>query len=192
MDFVGAFGFLSYLIFAITIAVAIGLFFYGRTLVTQKEDMDSDLAQARKDIDPATADSFIRLNNRLTAGKTLLSNHIAMSNFFLALETTLPSTVHFSSLRVTHSDDKTIVISGSGTAKTFNALAAAAESFAEDGKIKNAIFSQMTISKDNSVTFSLSANLDPHLVVFSALPPVATTTAREANASTTASTTPDL
>ena len=52
-------------------------------------------------------------------------------------------------------------------AKNFNALAFASSEFARDGNIKDAIFSRLVVNKDNSVSFSLTASVDPKLVAFS-------------------------
>ena len=58
-------------------------------------------------------------------------------------------------------------LAGSGTAKSFNALAVISTTFATDNRIKEAIFSNIVVNKDNSVSFALSASLDPKLVAFS-------------------------
>lgn len=51
-------------------------------------------------------------------------------------------------------------------ARSFNALAAASNAFATDGRIKDAIFSNISVNKDSTVSFSLSAMLDPKLIIF--------------------------
>jgi Tfp pilus assembly protein PilN len=55
-------------------------------------------------------------------------------------------------------------IEGTGTAKSFNALAAASTALASDGRIKDVIFSAITVNKDATVSFSVSATLDPKIV----------------------------
>ena len=182
VDFIGAFGFLSYLILVCVIALAVGIFFYGRLLTATRLAKDAELAQKEAAIDTTTAENFVRLHDRLSSGKALLTNHTAFSGFFAALEAILPSTVRFSTLHLSFGDAGAVTLEGSGVAKSFNALAAASASFAADGRIKNAIFSHLAINKDNSVSFALAATLDQKLVTFS--PPL--------SASTTASTTPSL
>ena len=56
---------------------------------------------------------------------------------------------------------------GTGVAKSFNALAAASAAFAADGRIKDAIFSNININRDSSVSFALAATLDPKIIAFS-------------------------
>lgn len=179
-DFTGAFGFLAYTILGIVLALSISLFFYGRILSATLASKDAQLAQAEAAIDPATVESFVQLRDRLNAGTTLLTNHTAFSNFFTLLDTVLPTPSRFNSLHLTATDAKQITLQGAGVAKNFNALAAASNAFASDGRIKDAIFSNIVINKDNSVSFALAASLDPSVVAF-APPSVSTSTAGSAS-----------
>ncbi|MHB8660522.1 MAG: hypothetical protein ACYC75_01075 [Minisyncoccota bacterium] len=174
-DFTGAFGFLAYTILAIVFALAVGLFFYSRILDSEQTSKDAQLAKAEAAIDPTTVESFVQLRNRLDAGTTLLTNHVAFTNFFSVLEAILPTTVRFSALHLSIGTSaaspsiaagRDIKLEGTGIARNFNALAATSNAFAVDGRIKDAIFSNFTVNKDNSVSFSLSASIDPALVAF--------------------------
>ncbi len=169
-DFTGAFGFLAYAILGIIFALAVGVFFYGRILNATKASKDAQLVKAEAAIDPATVRGFVQLRNRLSSGAKLLDDHIAFSNFFARIETLLPTPTRFNSMRLTVAGANTgtgkIGLQGAGVAKSFNALAAASGAFAAEGRIKDAIFSNIIVNKDNSVSFALSASLDPTLVAF--------------------------
>ncbi len=162
----GAFGFFGYGILLLVFVMAIGVFVYGRILAVEQASKDKALADAVATIDAKTAEGFIRLHDRLVLGQSLLNQHVAFSGFFAALDTILPATVRFTSLHLTLNADGTVKVEGSGTAKSFNALAAASSAFATDGRIKDAIFSSIKVNKDNSVTFLLAATLDPKLITF--------------------------
>lgn len=166
MDFAGAYSFFAYFLFVVVLALGIGAFLYNNVLVAQKLEKDKQLVQAEAEIDSTLAQSFIRLHDRLDSGQKLLDKHVAFSNFFTTLGQLLPATVRFNSLNVVYSDTGVVSLDGSGVAKSFNALAAASASFAADGNIKDAIFSKITVGRDNSVTFSLSATLDQKLTEF--------------------------
>jgi hypothetical protein len=171
-DFTGAFGFFAYGVFVVVMALAIGVFAYDRILATQLSGKDAALKAAQDKINPATVESFVQLRDRLSFGTTLLANHVALSSFFATVGADLPTTVRFSSLHLSVDDAKKITLDGVGTAATFNALADLSTQFSVRGHIKDAIFSNITInSKDNSVSFSLSATIDPSTVVFSASAP---------------------
>ena len=164
-----AFDIFAYFILGIVFVLAIGVFLYGMELSSSKKSKDAELASAESTINQTTVENFVRLRDRLASGETLLENHIAFSGFFTVLGTLVPTTVRFSSIHLLLNDkDGTVDLEGSGVAKSFNALAVASSAFAKDGRIKNAIFSNIAINpKDNSVSFALAATLDPKLVAFS-------------------------
>jgi len=167
-DLTNAFNFVSYIVFCIVLALALGVFFYGRILSARQSSKDAELAQAEAAIDPATAEGFVRLRDRLASGATLLANHTAFSGFFTSLGTLMPTTVRFTSLHLSFDNKGAVKLDGAGVAKSFNALAAASAAFARGGRMKDAIFSNIIVNaSNNSVSFILSATLDPKLIAFS-------------------------
>lgn len=166
-DFTGAFGFLMYGVFGIVFLMALGVFFYGRLLAAEQKSKDEELARAAANIDRATIEEFVRLNNRLKQSGALLAKHSAFSNFFDSLQTILPASVRFTTLHLFFDSYGAPRVEGAGIAKNFNALAAASAAFAADGRVKDAIFSKLSVNKDNAtVSFGLSAALDPELAAF--------------------------
>lgn len=166
-DLGSAFGYLAYGVLGIVFLIAIGVFFYGRILDANKATKDAALAKAEAAIDPATIGSFVQLRDRLNSGQTLLNNHVAASGFFSVLQSILPATVRFTSLHIAIDTGGATKVEGSGVSKSFNALSVASGKFASDGRIKDVIFSKMSINKDSSVSFGFSATLDPKLILFS-------------------------
>jgi len=163
----GAFGFFSYAVLGIVFLLALGILFYGRILAADKSSKDKALFAAEKAIDAKTIENFVRLRNRLTSSETLLGGHVAFSTFFSSLEKILPATVRFTTLRLSLDSAGVSKMEGTGVAKSFNALAAASAAFAADGRIKDAIFSNININRDSSVSFALAATLDPKIIAFS-------------------------
>ena len=167
-DLSSAFGFFAYGILGGVFVLAIGVFFYGRILVNTQSAKNAELKEAEAKIELATVENFVRLRNRLEFGATLFANHSAFSSFFTLLETLIPSTVRFVSLHLALHDTTGVKLDGSGVAKSFNALAVASAAFATDGRIKDAVFSNIVVnSRDNSVSFALTATLDPKSIAFS-------------------------
>ncbi len=166
-DLTGAFGFLAYAILGVVFLLALGVFFYGRILAADKASKDEKISAAVATIDLKTVENFVRLRDRLTSGEALLAGHTAFSGFFSSLEKILPTTVRFTELHLSLDVAGAPKVEGSGVAKSFNALAAASTAFAADGRIKDAIFSNITINKDSSVSFALTATLDPEIIAFS-------------------------
>lgn len=166
IDFMGVSFFIIYFIFFIVVSMSFGIFFYGKSLSREKISSDNILSQAEKTIDSKTIDSFSRLHNRLVVSKKLLNTHLAFSNFFTLLANDIPSTVRFKTLRLSFDKDNIPKVDGEGIAKNLNALAAVSSSLSKDGKIKDIIVSNITIAKDSSVAFTLTANLDPKSILF--------------------------
>jgi len=167
-DLTGAFDLVAYLILGIVFILALGVFFYGRVLASSQVAKDTELAKAEEGIDPMTVQNFVRLRDRLANGQELLSNHVAVSKFFALLETLVPTTVRMETLHLAIIDAGVVKLEGKGIAKSFNALAAASTKFSQDGQIKDAIFSNIIVDrKDSSVSFNLSASVDPKVVTFS-------------------------
>lgn len=170
-DFGSAFGYLAYGVLGIVFLLALGIFLYGRVLDANKATKDKALLTAEAGIDPATISSFVQLRDRLNSGQALLNNHIAVSGFFGALEKILPSTVRFTALHIiVDTAGGATKVEGTGVSKSFNALSVASGAFAKDGRIKDAIFSKMSINKDSSVSFGFSATLDPKLLIYTPTP----------------------
>jgi hypothetical protein len=166
VDLVGVFGFFMYAILGIVFLMALGVFSYGQILSAEQSRKDGELVAAEANIDQTTIEDFVRLSNRLKQGRTLLSKHVALSNFFNLIQTILPTNVRFSTLHVSFDSRGAPKVDGAGIAKNFNALAAASTAFAADNRVKDAIFSKLSVNKDSTVSFELSATLDPKLIVF--------------------------
>lgn len=181
---------LSYLILGVSLLAAAGIFGYQYFLTGVAQQKAQAVKAAQNAIDQATVTSFIRLRDRFTAAQQVLSNHVVLSQFFTDLENLTLQGVRFTNLTLTVADDRTAVIALSGTAKSFNTLAAQSQSFATDTRIKRAIFSGITVNgKDNSVSFNVSASLDPSLIRV-APPGAARATGTGTVSTSTASTTP--
>lgn len=186
-DLTGAFGFFAYAVLGIVLLLSVMLLFYGRILDSTRAAKDAELARAEATIDTATVDSFVRLRDRLSSGKTLLASHTAFSGFFTVLDTLVPVNVRFTSLHLTIDSKGRVVLEAAGEARSFNALAATSNAFATDGRIKNAIFSNIAVSqKDSSVSFALSATLDQKVVTFTPSPAVTSAPALPAEPVTSA------
>ncbi|MDP2650391.1 MAG: hypothetical protein Q8P16_02390 [bacterium] len=186
-DFTNAFGFAMYAIVAVAFILALGVFVYGRMLASTQATKDAKLANAVNEIDSTTVENFVRLRDRLSEGQKLLNEHAAFTNFFSLLEKVLPASVRFESIHLSFGVDGVPKLEGSGVAKSFNSLAFASTAFAQDGHIKGAIFSNISINKDSSVSFELLATLDPKVITFSPSAP-----APSAGSGQAASTTPPL
>ena len=167
-DFAGAFSLFSYLVLAVVFVSAVGVFSYGRILTATQTSREAALIKATATIDADTIEDFVRLQDRLNSSQALLKSHVAFSNFFSSLQTLLPASVRFTALHISTSASGVTKVEGSGVAKSFNALTAASMAFTTESHIKDVIFSKISITRENTISFGFSATLDPRLTAFSA------------------------
>jgi hypothetical protein len=166
-DFSGAFVFVSAALFFAALAGSVGVFLYARYLAGEEVAKDQELAAAQAQIDQGTIASLVALQQQLVEGKQLLDQHVAFSQFLEEIGTLTPTTVSFQSLSMLLAADHSATVAISGTAASFNALAALSASLATNLAIKDAIFSGISVGK-GGVGFTLSANIDPSLIVMPA------------------------
>jgi len=176
----------SIAILAVAILAAGGTFAYEKYLQSVTTADAAKLATAEANIDPNTVEGFVRLRNRLTAAGGLLDDHIALSQFLTTLEGATLSTVSFDGLNVQVADDRSAKVTMTGTAKSFNSLAAQSAAFANVPTIKRALFSNFDVDKAGLVSFSVAFDLDAKTVIGN---PAADAPPAPAMASTTATTT---
>lgn len=148
----------------ISVVLAAGVFGYELYLKNARDQKSVALSEAQKAVNIDTIEDFIRLKNRLNTVETLLNQHIGLSEFFDTLEARTLQTVRFSGLTVTVEDDRSAEIKMEGVARSFNALAAQSSAIAAEKRIKRAIFSDISVEKNGTVSFALTATLDPRLI----------------------------
>ncbi|MCI0597792.1 hypothetical protein L0Y34_01845 [Candidatus Parcubacteria bacterium] len=142
-----------------------GTFAYERYLTGVRDAKAIEVQQAEERISATSVEEFIRTRDRFSAAKMLLENHVATSQFFTLLEELTLENVRFNSLSFVLVEDGSAEIQMDGVARTFNALAAQSSLFAEEKRVKRAIFSDITVNQDNdTVVFALEADISPDLL----------------------------
>lgn len=152
-------------VFGLALLAAAGTYAYDRYLSHALSVKAEELAVAQRQVDEDQVEEFVRLRDRLTYGRDLLDNHIALSQVFDVLEAQTLVSVRFASLDLTVADDHTAQIEIEGTARNFNALAAQSNAFASEKGIRRAIFSGIVVNANNTVNFRLTADLDSRLLI---------------------------
>ncbi|OGG82115.1 hypothetical protein A3H77_01795 [Candidatus Kaiserbacteria bacterium RIFCSPLOWO2_02_FULL_56_11] len=164
-DFGGAFAFIGYGAFALALLMAAGIFAYEWYLESVEGGARKELQEAQSAIDAATVESFVRLNDRLIEGKRIIERHPMTSAVFDLVEKLTPASVRLASLSLSFTDARIGIVSAKGTASSFNALAALSAALGRDGRIKDAVFSDISVEQ-GGVSFTLSAATDLALTAF--------------------------
>lgn len=151
----------------------------------------AQVAATEAAIDTESVEEFIRTRDRFVAAQDLLDRHVRSSDFFTLLDTVTLQTVRFSALSFAVAEDRSATIKMTGTARSFNALAAQSSLLAQEKYIKRAIFANITVNENGTVSFSLDADVDADLITESVAEAVPVNTSLPLEAPTTlASTTP--
>lgn len=178
----------------LSIAGAGAVFGYQYYLGNVRDSKKAEVEAVRQSINSQVVEDFIRTRDRFTSAQDLLNSHVAVSQFFDLLESLTLQSVRFDGLSFRLAEDRSAEIEMDGTARSFNALAAESSAFASEKRIKRAIFSGIAVDPaTRNVSFTLSAALEPSLLVISPASAPAPLAAPAPSASTTparATTTP--
>ncbi len=169
VDIGGAFSFIALSILAIAVLGAGGIFGYQKYLESVKASGDATVVADQQKIDAATIGEFVHLEQRIDTAKQLLAGHLAPSALLDLFGDLTPASVRFSSFKFSASETAgAYKVTAAGTGASFNALAVASASFSASPKLKNPIFSSLTLNKDGSIGFSLTADVPTDLVAATA------------------------
>lgn len=159
------------IVLGVSVVSSVGVFGFEQYLKSVRDAKAEEVRMAQESLSTDTVEEFIRTRNRFIAAGSLLESHTATTGFFELLETLTLENVRFSTLSFEIGEDGSAKIAMDGTARTFNALAAQSSAFAGEKRIKRAIFSEIALNTQNdTVTFTLTAELDPKLLAFSNRP----------------------
>lgn len=160
--------FLMFSLFALGLSVAgaLGVFGYGEYLKSVDAKKSEALSQARLAVSADAVEGFVRSRDRFEAAGGILDSHVAISNFFDLLESITLVNVRYSGFSFTTLEDGTAEIALSGTARSFNALAAQSGVFSKEKDIRRAIFSGIDVDEKGTVSFVVNAVVDADLLKF--------------------------
>ncbi len=162
VDFVS---FIAKLIFAISIILAIAAVGYKFYLGYSIKAMGEELETLRAEISAGAVDELVDLNSRIVSTEALLKSHRTLSPVFAWLETATPKTVRFAEFN--YSTGKTgPELSVRGEAKSYAALAFAANTIYQNENFKNPAFSDIRLDEKGNVTFSLRMTISPQFLSY--------------------------
>lgn len=164
---------LSTLIFLGTLVVAVGVFFYQKSLSNTIETDKANLTQREKLFDPDLIKQFQQLDSKLKAVNTLLANHVRMSHIFELLQLNTIKSVHFTRFSYeTTADAKNVRILLGGQAKDYASVALQADYFGGNSSIQSYDFSNLTLDAAGNVLFDVVLTIDRSLLTYESQPTV--------------------
>jgi hypothetical protein len=186
----GLFGFLAFLIFALSILITVGVYGYEKYQVSHIAKMGQELEAARQSLEADALNQVMRLNTRIESTQKIVDAHTAMSPLFDFLEANTVKTLRFTEFRYDQSQGG-IKLNLKGQARGYSALALQAELFNKSKYIKNPVFTDLRLDEKGNVNFSFTADLDKGIISYKNPPQIGTLTlpTTPAVATTSASTT---
>src|SRR6185503_7255542 len=144
-------------------ALAAGVFIYKQVLQTSTNSKKDQLQREKEAFDPSLIQQLTRLDDRMHAGSTLLSQHVAPTVFLNALSQATLTTVSFRAMRLEDADLQHISAKLSGVAQSVNSIALQAQVFGKNGVIANPIFTNIGRQPDG-VHFDLAFVVNPKAI----------------------------
>jgi hypothetical protein len=146
-------------------ALAAGVFLYTQYLQNSNTSKLSQLNSAEASFDPSLIQQLTRLDARMTAAQTLLSAHLAPTQFFAMLEQSTVQDISFSSLSYDATNPQNVTLSMEGVAGSVNSIALQAQVFSQSGMITNPIFSNID-AQPEGVHFNFTALINPSAISY--------------------------
>ncbi len=163
------FSFIATLIFFGALAGAGAMYFYEASLQKSVVDEQKSLDAARNVFEPSTITEFKNLDRRLTDANQLLSQHVAVSPIFAALQANTLKSIQFTKFTYTTESDPAapVTVHMSGKARDYASIALESDQLATNKNIHNSIFSNLVLDPNTGlVGFDLVFTVDPDLVRF--------------------------
>lgn len=159
------------IIFVLTLAIFGGLYFYQGYLNESNASKKAEVQDAINNFEPELTKELTLLKARVDAGKSLLSNHSAVSTLFSLIGVNTAQTVRFSSLKVDVAPDKKVSLQMQGEARSYNAIAFQSDVFSRVEYIKMPVFSNLVLDETGIITFNFASQIDPAAISYKKLYP---------------------
>lgn len=163
---IGIINVITSIILLAAIIAAVGMFLFEQFTVQNIERKRTSLERARAAFEPATIRELAKLDGRLTSAETLLDAHIAPSLLFDEIETKTLNSVRFRDFALAESGPGRLMVTMSGEAQSFNALALQSDIFGRSPFFTEPIFSDFNIDSTGNVVFSFSAVVVPGEIAY--------------------------
>lgn len=152
--------FLSTLVFIVSIGGTGGFFVYAKVIERNISDKGIRLKAAQERLDIDEISKFKRFDDRLKLLKILLENHISLTTFIEYLKTATLKGVQYDSFSFSLVEGNDVRMGMKGKAISFNTLALQSEIFKNTSAIKTLGFSNILVTEEGLVEFTLDIIID--------------------------------
>ena len=165
----------SGLIFLLVLLIFLGSVTAGGAAFLYEKYLQGSLAAKVRSLETAQGafesagaiENLIRLDNRISEGKSLLAEHVAPSSIFYFLSSQTLERVRFTSFDYELREDGSATVAFQGKTDDFPTIALQSDQFGASKVLRNIIFSDIAVEAEGGVSFSLSATVEPALLLYS-------------------------
>lgn len=163
----GALGVLVVSLFITSIIVSIALFAYKDVLKGDIQNLQSQLADAEKNIDKKTINEMSQFGKKLDLTKSLILKHQVISNFLDSLASTTVSSVQFDDFSYGNIRDTGLTVVLRGKATSYAGIALQENIFSQNEHFNSVSFSSLSLTEKGFISFDLAISVDPQIFVYS-------------------------
>jgi len=163
----GFLGVLAASLFFASIVAAVGMFIYKGIIENDIKSLESQLSDSEKNIDKKTIDEMSQFSQKLDIAKTLVARHQVISKFLETLASSTVSSVQFTNFSYSNLEEGKLTVSMQGTATSYASVALQENVFSQNKYFQSMSFSNLTLSDKGSVSFDLTASIDPQISTYS-------------------------
>lgn len=158
-----------FLVFSVLVFLAVavaygGVYFYQNSLTQSIASKQKALELAKNRFEPGRISELDTLDRRISAAKSILSRHVAVSPIFAILEnTTLPG-IRYTSFTYELSDAGKVTVKLSGESSGYRGIALQSDLLTEDKDVLDPVFSNLSLDNRGNVLFDLTFSVRAELV----------------------------
>jgi hypothetical protein len=164
----GLFSLLGLLFFIASLVAGGGAFLYERYLNSTLENQKIALQKSQEAYDLPTIQALIRFDSRINEAKKTLIGHLSPSAIFTFLSQQTLEKVQFTDFHYdVGAGEHGTTISMSGLTDKFETIALQSDQLGKNPALKNIIFSDIGIKEGGKVGFTVKADVDSALILYS-------------------------
>lgn len=157
-------GILAAAFLGLMILASVGFYFYKGIVKDDIKALETELAEAEKNIDKTAIAELSKFNQKLTMAKTIVSKHQVISKFLTTLASSTVSTVYFESFDYGNLEVGKLDVNLTGRASSYAAVALQENVLNQNKYFKSVVFSGLTLVEGGAVAFKLNISVDPQIV----------------------------
>jgi hypothetical protein len=163
---VGVFMIIAIFLFITVLLGSVGVYLYKDTLAKNVVKMESDLLLARNRFEPEKISQLQKIDKKLSSANEILQKHIAISPIFERLSAITLKSIRYTkfSYEFDRSEKSRVVVSLSGQATGYRAIALQSDMFTKEKYFIDPVFSNLSLDDKGNVLFDLEFFVDPVFV----------------------------